>query len=112
MCCSYIWIVREVVFCIEERIGIAAFLPAELFVVLQRIDAPEEGMATYAVQLGGADGRTLLMCVAPDWRKGMGDDTEPRASLWTVEVAWWRSRPARWVPRPRCCRFPRYQRGN
>ncbi|HEX4751522.1 MAG TPA: SMP-30/gluconolactonase/LRE family protein [Solirubrobacterales bacterium] len=53
--------------------------------VLQRIDAPEAGMATYAVQLGGADGRTLLMCVAPDWRLGMGGD-EPRASLWTVEV--------------------------
>jgi hypothetical protein len=42
-------------------------------------------MATYAVQLGGADGKTLLMCVAPDWRLGMGGD-EPRASLWTVEV--------------------------
>jgi sugar lactone lactonase YvrE len=53
--------------------------------VLQRIDAPEAGMATYAVQLGGTDGRTLLMCVAPDWRLGMGGD-EPRASLWTVEV--------------------------
>jgi sugar lactone lactonase YvrE len=54
--------------------------------VLARIDAPEAGMATYAVQLGGPDGRTLLMCVAPDWRAGMGDDNEPRASLWTVEV--------------------------
>jgi sugar lactone lactonase YvrE len=54
--------------------------------VLQRIDAPAPGMAIYAVQLGGADGNTLLLCVAPDWRKGMGDDNEPRASLWTVEV--------------------------
>jgi sugar lactone lactonase YvrE len=54
--------------------------------VLARIDAPEDGMSTYAVQLGGPDGRTLLMCVAPDWRAGMGDDSEPRASLWTVEV--------------------------
>jgi sugar lactone lactonase YvrE len=53
--------------------------------VLARIDAPEPGMAIYAVQLGGADGRTLLLCVAPDWRLGMGGD-EPRASLWTVEV--------------------------
>jgi len=42
-------------------------------------------MAIYAVQLGGEDGRTLLMCVAPDWRLGMGGD-EPRASLWTVPV--------------------------
>jgi sugar lactone lactonase YvrE len=54
--------------------------------VLQRIPAPEAGMSVYAVQLGGADGRTLLMCVAPDWRAGMGDDNEARASLWTVEV--------------------------
>ncbi len=53
--------------------------------VLQRIDAPEAGMAIYAVQLGGADGRTLLLCVAPDWRAGMGDN-EAAASLWTVEV--------------------------
>jgi sugar lactone lactonase YvrE len=56
--------------------------------VLARYDAPEPGMATYAVQLGGEDGRTLLMCVAPDWRKGMGesDENETPASLWTVEV--------------------------
>ena len=55
--------------------------------VLARIDAPEAGMATYAVQLGGVDGRTLLMCVAPDWRVGMGDsDRDARASLWTVKV--------------------------
>jgi sugar lactone lactonase YvrE len=55
--------------------------------VLARYDAPEEGMSTYAVQLGGEDGRTLLMCVAPDWRKGMGEgENEAPASLWTVEV--------------------------
>ena len=53
--------------------------------VLQRIDAPEPGMSVYAVQLGGADGRTLLMCVAPDWRLGMGSE-QPLASLYTVEV--------------------------
>lgn len=53
--------------------------------VLQRIDAPEAGMAIYAVQLGGADGRTLLLCVAPDWREGMGDNAAA-ASLWTLEV--------------------------
>lgn len=53
--------------------------------ILERIDAPGDGMASYAVQLGGADGRTLLMCVAPDWRQGMGSN-EPLASLWTVEV--------------------------
>jgi len=54
--------------------------------VLARIDAPEEGMAIYAVQLGGEDGRTLVMCVAPDWRGGMGDDPTPRSSLWTAQV--------------------------
>ncbi len=56
--------------------------------VLARIDAPEPGMAIYAVQLGGEDGRTLLMGVAPDWRKGMGEseENETPASLWTVEV--------------------------
>jgi sugar lactone lactonase YvrE len=55
--------------------------------VLDRIDAPEAGMATYAVQLGGIDGKTLLMCVAPDWRIGMGDsDRDAGASLWTVKV--------------------------
>ncbi|HEY1854836.1 MAG TPA: SMP-30/gluconolactonase/LRE family protein [Solirubrobacterales bacterium] len=54
--------------------------------VLETIDAPEAGMAIYALQLGGEDGRTLLMCAAPDWRTGMGDGNEPLASLWTVEV--------------------------
>jgi sugar lactone lactonase YvrE len=53
--------------------------------ILERIDVPEEGTAIYATMLGGADGRTLLMCVAPDWRLGMGGDG-PRASLYTVEV--------------------------
>lgn len=53
--------------------------------ILETLAAPEEGAVIYAVQLGGADGRTLLLCVAPDWRLGMGND-EPRASLYTVEV--------------------------
>jgi sugar lactone lactonase YvrE len=55
--------------------------------LLQRIDAPEAGMSVYAVQLGGPDGKTLLMCVAPDWREGMGDaDRDAAGSLWTAEV--------------------------
>lgn len=53
--------------------------------ILEEIPAPEEGMAIYAAMLGGPDGRTLLMCVAPDWRLGMGND-EPRASLYTTRV--------------------------
>jgi sugar lactone lactonase YvrE len=53
--------------------------------IVEEIPAPEEGMAIYAAMLGGEDGRTLLMCVAPDWRLGMGND-EPRASLYTTRV--------------------------
>jgi sugar lactone lactonase YvrE len=53
--------------------------------ILEEHPAPEEGMAIYAAMLGGPDGRTLLMCVAPDWRLGMGSE-EPRASLYTARV--------------------------
>jgi len=53
--------------------------------IVEEIPAPEEGMAIYAAMLGGEDGRTLLMCVAPDWRLGMGND-DPRASLYTTRV--------------------------
>ena len=42
-------------------------------------------MVIYAAMLGGEDGRTLLMCVAPDWRLGMGNG-EARASLYTMRV--------------------------
>lgn len=53
--------------------------------ILETIPAPEPGSVIYATMLGGEDGRTLLMCVAPDWRLGMGGD-EPRASLYTTRV--------------------------
>ncbi|MFN8163382.1 MAG: SMP-30/gluconolactonase/LRE family protein [Solirubrobacterales bacterium] len=53
--------------------------------ILEEIPAPEEGYAIYAAMLGGEDGRDLLMCVAPDWRLGMGGD-EARASLHTTRV--------------------------
>lgn len=53
--------------------------------IVEEIPAPEEGMAIYAAMLGGPDGRTLLMCVAPDWRLGMGNE-KPRASLYTTRV--------------------------
>ncbi|HEX6229237.1 MAG TPA: SMP-30/gluconolactonase/LRE family protein [Solirubrobacterales bacterium] len=53
--------------------------------ILEQIPAPEEGSAIYAAMLGGEDGRTLLMCVAPDWRLGMGNE-EPLASLYTTRV--------------------------
>jgi len=53
--------------------------------IVEEHPAPEEGMAIYAAMLGGEDGRTLLICVAPDWRLGMGNN-EPRASLYTARV--------------------------
>lgn len=53
--------------------------------ILERLPSPEEGCAIYAAMLGGADGRDLLLCVAPDWRLGMGDN-EPRASLHLTRV--------------------------
>jgi sugar lactone lactonase YvrE len=53
--------------------------------IVEEHHSPEEGMSIYAAMLGGEDGKTLLMCVAPDWRLGMGND-EPRASLYTARV--------------------------
>jgi sugar lactone lactonase YvrE len=53
--------------------------------ILETLPAPAPGHVIYAVQLGGAAARTLLLCVAPDWRLGMGND-EPHAALYTVEV--------------------------
>lgn len=53
--------------------------------IVEEHPSPEEGMSIYAAMLGGEDGRTLLMCVAPDWRLGMGND-EPRAALYTARV--------------------------
>lgn len=53
--------------------------------ILERIEAPIEGHVIYATMLGGPDGRTLLMCAAPDWRLGM-DTGEALASLWTTRV--------------------------
>jgi sugar lactone lactonase YvrE len=53
--------------------------------IVEEIPTPEAGMSIYAAMLGGEDGRTLLMCVAPDWRLGMGNN-EPRASLYTTRV--------------------------
>ena len=53
--------------------------------IVEEFPAPEQGTAIYAAMLGGEDGHTLLICVAPDWRLGMGND-EPRASLYTTRV--------------------------
>jgi sugar lactone lactonase YvrE len=53
--------------------------------ILERIPAPADGQVIYAAMLGGEDGRTLLLCVAPDWRLGMGNN-EPRAALYATRV--------------------------
>lgn len=53
--------------------------------ILERIATPIEDHVIYATMLGGADGRTLLMCAAPDWRLGM-DNGEALATLWTTRV--------------------------
>jgi sugar lactone lactonase YvrE len=53
--------------------------------ILEEIPSPKEGHMIVAAGLGGPDGRTLLMAVAPDWRLGMGSG-EPLASLWTTQV--------------------------
>jgi sugar lactone lactonase YvrE len=53
--------------------------------ILEEIPSPKEGYMIVAAGLGGPDGRTLLMAVAPDWRLGMGSG-EPLASLWTARV--------------------------
>ncbi|HEX5608613.1 MAG TPA: SMP-30/gluconolactonase/LRE family protein [Solirubrobacterales bacterium] len=53
--------------------------------ILETIPAPEPDSVIYATMLGGEDGCTLLLCVAPDWRLGM-DTGERRASLYTTRV--------------------------
>jgi sugar lactone lactonase YvrE len=53
--------------------------------ILEEIASPLEDYMMVAAGLGGADGRSLLMAVAPDWRLGMGSG-EPLASLWTARV--------------------------
>jgi sugar lactone lactonase YvrE len=53
--------------------------------IVEEIPTPEEGYMTVAATLGGEDGRTLLMAVAPDWRLGMGSG-ERLASLYTARV--------------------------
>jgi sugar lactone lactonase YvrE len=53
--------------------------------ILEEIPSPKEGYMIVAAGLGGPDGRTLVMAVAPDWRLGMGSG-EPLASLWTARV--------------------------
>lgn len=49
-----------------DALGNRAVLVAEGGEILDEIPAPE-GLGVYACQLGGPDGRTLLLCAAPDF---------------------------------------------
>ena len=54
--------------------------------ILEEIPSPE-GLVFYGVMLGGDDGRTLLICAAPDWRQQRSEGETPSVLLTTdVEV--------------------------
>jgi len=54
--------------------------------ILDEIPSPD-GLVFYGVMLGGDDGRTLLICAAPDWREPRTADATPSVLLTTdVEV--------------------------
>jgi sugar lactone lactonase YvrE len=54
--------------------------------ILEEIPSPE-GLVFYGVMLGGDDGRTLLICAAPDWREQRSEGETPSMLLTTdVEV--------------------------
>ena len=54
--------------------------------ILEEIPSPE-GLVFYGVMLGGDDGRTLLICAAPDWREQRTEGETPSVLLTTdVEV--------------------------
>lgn len=52
--------------------------------ILEEVEAPG-GLAIYGVMLGGEDGRTLLMCAAPDWRQERKDGDRDSV-LFTTQV--------------------------
>jgi len=52
--------------------------------ILEEIAAPED-RAFYGAMLGGEDGRTLLLCAAPDWREARPEG-ELASELYTTRV--------------------------
>lgn len=52
--------------------------------ILEEIPAPD-GLVFYGAMLGGADGRTLLLCAAPDWREDRPEG-ETASVLFTTRV--------------------------
>jgi sugar lactone lactonase YvrE len=52
--------------------------------ILEQIPAPED-RAFYGAMLGGDDGRTLLLCAAPDWREARPEG-ELASELYTTRV--------------------------
>lgn len=53
--------------------------------ILEEIAVPDEDLVFYGAMLGGADGRTLLTCLAPDWRQERPAG-ERASALYTARV--------------------------
>ena len=69
-----------------DAVGARCVLVAEGGEILDQIDAPE-GLGIFACMLGGPDGRTLLMCTAPDFLEANRAHTREAVLLTTlVEV--------------------------
>jgi sugar lactone lactonase YvrE len=53
--------------------------------IIEEIGVPDDDLVFYGAMLGGADGRTLLTCLAPDWRQARPED-ERASALYTARV--------------------------
>jgi len=69
---------------IADAVGHRVLRVAEGGRVLQEISTGEMGV--FACALGGADGKTLFLCVAPDFLEHMRKDTR-EAAIWHTQVS-------------------------
>ncbi|UGS36547.1 SMP-30/gluconolactonase/LRE family protein [Capillimicrobium parvum] len=53
--------------------------------ILEEIAVPDDDLVFYGAMLGGEDGRTLLTCLAPDWRQARPEG-ERASALYTARV--------------------------
>jgi sugar lactone lactonase YvrE len=53
--------------------------------ILEEIGVPDDDLVFYGAMLGGVDGRTLLTCLAPDWRQERPEG-ERASALYTTRV--------------------------
>jgi len=53
--------------------------------ILEEIGVPDDDLVFYGAMLGGPDGRTLLTCLAPDWRQ-QRPEGERASALYTARV--------------------------